>query len=146
MKTKEKTQKRYPSTIHPFAILIISTENKIGDRGATSLSDALKSNTTLTKLNLRREKKRKKTQKESIYNSLSSILIVSTVNGIQTRGAKSLSEALKSNTTLIKLDLSCGNKRKGHKQRPSIIHSFPLSYYQQATTLEKYMQHHFMNH
>ena len=35
-----------------FFVLIKSTENRIGETGATSMSDALKSNTTLTKLNL----------------------------------------------------------------------------------------------
>ena len=45
-----------------FFILIKSTENKIGERGATSLSDALKSNTTLVELNLKCEYKRNNTQ------------------------------------------------------------------------------------
>ena len=36
-----------------------STDNKIGDKGATSLSDALKSNTALTNLDLRGEDERK---------------------------------------------------------------------------------------
>ena len=41
-----------------FSILIKSTENYLGDEGAKSLSDALKSNTTLTQLNLSGEDKR----------------------------------------------------------------------------------------
>ena len=45
--------------IHSF--LIISTDNKIGERGATSLSDALKSNKTLTKLDLECEQKQQHT-------------------------------------------------------------------------------------
>ena len=35
-----------------FSILIKSTANDIGDTGAASLSDALKSNTTLTELSV----------------------------------------------------------------------------------------------
>ena len=46
------------STIHSF-ILIKSAVNEIGDRGATSLNDALKSNTTLTELNLESGHKKK---------------------------------------------------------------------------------------
>ena len=46
-----------------FFILIKSTGNKIGDTGATSLSRALKSNTTLSQLNLGCEYKRSNTCK-----------------------------------------------------------------------------------
>ena len=67
------------------------------------MSDALKSNTTLTKLNLRREYKRKHTQMSSINNQLFFILIQSTDNDIGDTGATSLSEALKSNTTITKI-------------------------------------------
>ena len=42
-----------------FLFLITSTDNKIGDTGAKSLGKALKSNTTLTELNLWGEDKRK---------------------------------------------------------------------------------------
>ena len=46
-------------------------------------------------------------------------------NKIGEAGAKSLSEALKSNTTLTKLYLSGEDKRKKtHKRHPSTIHSF----------------------
>ena len=51
------------------------TGNNIGDTGATALSEALKSNTTLTKLILWSEDKRKKTHKTSISNSLSFSLL-----------------------------------------------------------------------
>ena len=90
------------------------------------MSEALKSNTTLTKLNLGCEDKRKKTHKRhpSTIHSFS-ILITSIVNNIGDAGASSLSEALKSNTTLTELDLRSEDKRKKtHKRHPSAIHSF----------------------
>ena len=88
------------------------------------MSESLKSNTTLTELDLRCDDKRKKTQKTSINNSLFSILITSTDNYIGETGATSLSEALKSNTTLTELDLWSEDKRKKtHKRHPSTIHS-----------------------
>ena len=77
----------------------------IGDTEAKSLSEALKSNTALTELDLRCEDKRNDTQMASINNPLFSILVKSTDNNIGERGAKSLSDALKSNTTLTKLYL-----------------------------------------
>ena len=43
---------------NPLFHLTKSTDDKIGDKGTTSLSDALKSNTTLTELFLRSEYKR----------------------------------------------------------------------------------------
>ena len=46
-----------------FSFLFTSTVNNIGDTGATSLSESLKSNTTLTELDLRCEYKRKKAHK-----------------------------------------------------------------------------------
>ena len=46
-----------------FFFLIKSTDNGIGDTGAASLSEALISNTTLTKITLDSEDKRKKTHK-----------------------------------------------------------------------------------
>ena len=110
-----------------FSILITSTGNKIGDTGATSLSEALKSNTTLTQLNLGGEDKRRKTQKTLIDNSLFSILITSTGNNIGDTGAASLSESLKSNTTLTELNLDGEDKRKKtHKRYQSAIHSLPF--------------------
>ena len=67
---KRKTHKRHPSTIHSFPFLFSSTGNNIGDTGATSLSDLLKSNTALIQLDLSGEDQRKKTQKTSINNSI----------------------------------------------------------------------------
>ena len=75
---KKKQNKKRLNGIHqqsPFSTLIKSTGNKIGDIGATSLSDALKSNTTLTKLILDGEDKRNNTQMASINNKLFSIII-----------------------------------------------------------------------
>ena len=45
-----------------LSMLIQSTGNNIGDTGATSLSEALKSNTALTQLDLGCETKRNNTQ------------------------------------------------------------------------------------
>ena len=50
-------------SIQPYLLSITYTDNEIGDTGATSLSESLKSNTTLTELNLSGEDKRKKTHK-----------------------------------------------------------------------------------
>ena len=74
------------------------------------MSDALKSNTTLTKLDLSREHERSNTQISSINNQIFSILIKSTDNRIGDTGATSLSDALKSNTTLTELYLSGEDK------------------------------------
>ena len=53
-----------------FSISIKSIESDIGDAGAKSLSDALKSNTTLSELSLGCEHKRNKTQMASINKPL----------------------------------------------------------------------------
>ena len=89
------------------------SENNIGDIGAKSLSDALKTNTTLIGLNLSCEHKRKekkKTQIGTINNSLSSVFIQSSDNELGDTGATSLIDALKSNTTLTQLDLEGEHK------------------------------------
>ena len=49
--------------MQPLPFLITSTDSSIGDIGVTSLSEALKSNTTITELDLMSEDKRKKTPK-----------------------------------------------------------------------------------
>ena len=57
-----KTKTQMISINNPlFFILAKSTENKIGEAGAKSLSDALKSNTTLTGFYLGGEDKRNNT-------------------------------------------------------------------------------------
>ena len=125
---RKKTRKRHPKTIHS-AFLFASTGNEIGDTGAASLSEALKSNTTLTKLDLSGEDKRKKTHKtHSSTNKSSSITYLSTENGIRDTGATSLSESLKSNTTIVEHYLRCEDQRKKtHKRHPKAKHSFPFS-------------------
>ena len=50
---RKKTHKLHPSNIHPFPALIILTDNKIGNTGATPLGKSLKTNITLIELNLR---------------------------------------------------------------------------------------------
>ena len=90
-----------------FSTLIKSTGNNIGETGASSLSDALKSNTTLTQIDLSGEDKRSNTQMASINKPVFSILIKSTENYIRETGVKALSDALKSNTTLTQLGLGC---------------------------------------
>ena len=103
----------------------------IGYAGATSLSEALKSNATLTELDLSGENKKKEdTQKTFINNSLFSILFTQTGNDIEDTGATSLSEALKSNTTLKKLYLKCEDQRKRiNTQRASINKSHLSLFY-----------------
>ena len=118
MKKKERHTKDINNSL--FFNLFISTGNEVRDTGTTSMSEALKLNTTLTALYLSCEDKRKEdTQKTSINKSLFSILITSTGNDIGDTGAKSLSEALKSNTTLAALNLRSEYKRKKtHKRHP----------------------------
>ena len=112
MKTKER---RHTNGVHQqfTHFLIFATVNSIGDAGVTSLSESLKSNTTLTKLYLRVEDKRKKTHKCN-PSTIHSFPFSShqTDSNIGERGATSLSEALKSNTTLTEVNLSCKDKRK----------------------------------
>ena len=105
---QKKTQKR-SSTFHSFTFLFLSTGNNIRDTGATSLSESLKSNTTLTKLDLSGEDNN--TQK-SIHQQITLFLFAPTDNSIRDTGATSLSESLKSNTTLTKFNLSREDKRK----------------------------------
>ena len=101
---------RQQITFFPF--LFTTTGNSIEDAGVTSLSESLKSNTTLTELDLSCTYKKRHTQMASIYNPLFSFLITSTDNKIGNTGATSLSEALKSNTTITELYLSGEYKRK----------------------------------
>ena len=82
--------------------------NEIGKEGAKALSEAMRINTTLTKLDLdcidEEEKKWKRAKKKWWW----------TANRIGDEGAKAIGEAMKSNTALIELDLRCkdGKKRK----------------------------------
>ena len=65
-----------------------------------------------------------------------------TGNNIGERGAMSLGDALKSNTTLTALDLSCFDKDKQHPNYILQTIHFPFSSNQQGTALEKQVQHH----
>ena len=122
VKTKETTQ--MTSTNNPlFSILIKSTGDKVRERGATSLSDALKSNKALTQFNLNGEQKRNNTQMISINNPLFSVFINSTGNKIGETGATSLGDALKSNTTLTQLNLGSEHKET-HKWHSSTVNFF----------------------
>ena len=118
--------------------------NIIGDTGAASLSEALKSNMALTKLNLSGEDKRKKTHKRHLSTiHLYPFSFSLTGNKIGERGATSFSESLKSNTTLNALSLSCEYNRKNtHKRHPSTFHFFLSLHTKQGTALEKQEQHH----
>ena len=116
-----RAKRRHTKDIHQqFTLLFatLSTVNEIGDTGVVSLSKALKSNTTLTELNLESEDKRRKTHKRhpsTIHSSL--FLFNLTGNKIGNTGAKSLGESLKSNTTLTALNLSGEDKRKKTHKR-----------------------------
>ena len=72
------------------------------------MSEALKSNTTLTALDLGCKYKRRRHRIKVLFNNkLCFFLILSTDNKIGFAGTKALCEALKSNKTLMKLNLSC---------------------------------------
>jgi hypothetical protein len=83
--------------------------NQIDSKGAESLAEALKSNTTLIKFDLSCKliNQYNITVCHSIYLFIHSHTHTyhSTVNQICSKGAESLAKALKSNTTLIELDL-----------------------------------------
>ena len=115
---RNNTQKTFINN-QLFSIHIKSTGNYMGCTGATSLSDALKSNKTLSELNLSGKHKRNNTEMTYIDNSLFSIPIKSTENNIEYTGATSLSYALKSNTTLTELYLH-GEDKRNNTQMTSI--------------------------
>ena len=122
---RNNTQISSINNLH-FSIFIKSSGNDIGERGAISLSDALKSNTAITQLDLICEDKRNNTQMASISNLHFSILNKSSGNKVGETGATSLSDALKSNTTLTKLNLSCDYKRNNTNvihQQSTLFHS-----------------------
>ena len=88
-------------------------DNKIGDEGARGLGDALKTNTTLTTLDLSREQQdHKETQQEQgKHNGMRSDWAD---NGIGDEGARVLGGALKTNTTLTELNL--WGEQRDHKK------------------------------
>ena len=113
VKTKER---RYTKDIHQqitlFPINFSRTGNfNIKEGGAIPLSEALKSNTTLTKLDLSSEDKRR-----AIHMTLCLSLVTNLVKLIGTyiypKGGVALSEALKVNSSLTDLNLEGNNKRK----------------------------------
>ena len=86
----------------------------IGAEGARGLGDALKTNTTLTVLELESEQQdHKQTQRES-KASATAPWFEWADNYIGDEGARGLGEALKTNTTLTILDL--GSEQQDHKE------------------------------
>ena len=135
MKTKEDTQKTSINKLLFFLHLTL-TDSSIGYTNATSLSEPLKSNTTLTQLNLSGEDKR---MTQIHPNHFYPFLFLSD-NEVGDTGAMSLSEALKSNTTLVELNLSCETKRRRHAKDIQITFTLFSSY--QITRLETQEQRH----
>jgi len=80
-------------------------DNRIGDDGARALAEALKANSTLTTLDLNR----------ACCLIPPSVVVICYIrmiygcldNSIGDNGARALAEALKANSTLTNLDLSC---------------------------------------
>ena len=129
-----------------YSTVIKSTVNNIRERGATSLSDALKSNTTLTKFNLRGKHKRNDTNGIHQQFILFLFLIKPTDNKIGKRGTASLCDALKSNTTLTVLNLE-GEDKRNNTQMTSINNPpFPFSSNQQTTALDSEEEYHWETH
>ena len=79
---------------------MIWTDNKIRVTGARMISELLKTNTTLTKLNLTSDKN----IIYFIYKEWNDMIC--TANNIGESGARMISESLKTNTTLTELNLS----------------------------------------
>ena len=73
------------------------TVNKIGDEGARMISESLKTNTTLTELNLSNDEYNENMKNEK------KLWLLWTVNNIGESGTKMISESLKTNTTLTTL-------------------------------------------
>ena len=85
--------------------------NEIGAEGARALSDALKTNTTLQSLNLGGEQEESEEDgwiADIVYNKHQKA-----DNGVGAEGARALSEALKTNTTLQSLNLACEQEESG---------------------------------
>lgn len=84
---------------------MITTDNKIGETGATSLSEALKSNSGLTCLNLKGLNIiNTSCSTNTNHNPMS--WLFSTENSFEDDCAKVFSEALKNNTSLTHLELT----------------------------------------
>ena len=87
-----------------------SIGNEIGDAGATVLSESLKTNTSLTVLNLTRKYTSNGNKNCLSWVAFSCIKPID--NHIGDCGTLSLSETLKINNALTDIDLGSENKRK----------------------------------
>ena len=79
------------------------TDNRIGDEGARALGGALKTNTTLTKLNMEGEQQDELTTHSQAQAPPTQGL--QAVNGLGDEGKKALREALQANTALTQLGI-----------------------------------------
>ena len=110
-----------------FMTFWITAVDMVDGTGIISLSEALKSNTTLTLLDLTRKEAKRQSNVYPSRICFPPFFFVTTDISIGKTGAESLFEALKSNTTLTELHLGCEDKRKRtYKRHPSTIHSFPF--------------------
>ena len=143
-----RKKKQHANGIHQQSTLshfFKSADNWIGKTGATSLSDALKSNTTLTELNLESEYKRNNTngihQQSTLQFSLKQ-------QWTRLEKKEHNHWVMHWNQTQHSLNLiwMVNTKETKHKWRPSTIHSFPFPSNQQGTILEKQEQHHWVMH
>jgi hypothetical protein len=92
-----------------------TTDNKVGSEGIQLLSEVLKTNTTLASLNLSSEwiyiwiinTHTFLSLSKHIYSFIHSFILTHTTdNNIESKGVQSISEVLKTNTTLASLNLA----------------------------------------
>ena len=100
------------------------------------MNDALKSNTTLTMLDLSCEHERNNTNDIHQQSTLFPFFSKSTDNDIGETGRASLSDALQTNTTLTELILKCEQSHNSAKNVPFHLNK------QKATQITK-QKHHF---
>ena len=100
----------------------------------------MKTNTTLKTLILGRIHKKRASVKINVCNN-DFLFHIKIDNGIEDTGATSLSDALKSNKTLAKLDLKCEDKTST-QITPINKRYFSFLSNQQATRLKVEEQHH----
>ena len=74
------------------SITVIIDSNWLGEKGSASIAEGLKTNATLTTLD--------------ICNNINGITIIIGENQLEDKGAALIAEALKTNTTLTRLSLS----------------------------------------
>ena len=92
------------------------TGNQIGVEGARALSDALKTNTTLTVLGLGGEQQDTRKHNKRARQAQWHVEWLED-NKIDVEGARALCDALKTNTTLT--ELSLGSEQQDHKEAQS---------------------------